>query len=92
MAIRKKLSLAATVGVFILSLITFASLPVEVTAWDNCAVPEGNDAGVECLGYYPYGGFWCWQCVGSICGGIAQGDGECYSTCYDRGVEICGGG
>jgi hypothetical protein len=90
MAIVKLSSLAASVAVLALSLITLTSTPVVLEAID-CGEPEGATRGAECLDNYPNGGYLCWQCVWQECAYAAQGDQECYETCSSVGVQMCGG-
>ena len=89
MTIGKLSSLAASIAVLALSLITLASTPVAVEATDCTA--DGSQIAMGCLDSYPGGGFLCWQCVWAVCGQFAQGNEECYTTCSAQGVQMCGG-
>jgi hypothetical protein len=85
----KRLFLAVSVAVFALSVITLVRVPVVVQATD--CTSWGDDAAALCLNNFPEGGSMCWNCVSWYCSTWTE-EMECYNTCHDRGVQVCGGG
>lgn len=74
------------VGAALTLLLSLASMFVSMVSLeaDDCS-SFGEAVGPECSGH-PLG---CSTCIGGTCGLHAQGDGDCYSSCYAAAVPGC---